>query len=104
MDTHLLTARRYSGSESLVGGRYRYTAPIRPASARYLVAAFNGGFKMTDAEGGYYTEGRMIDPLRRGAAFVIYADGSVDVGPLLAAGPTRPCPETCPEIGDSDLR
>ena len=36
---------------------------------------------MTEAGGGYYTQGRTIDPLRRGAAsLVIYADGSVDVG------------------------
>lgn len=81
MDTKLLSARLYSGSKSPGGGPYRYTAPIRPASARTLVAAFNGGFMMDSAEGGYYTEGRMIDPLRDGAAsLVIYAGGSVDVG------------------------
>jgi hypothetical protein len=81
MDVHLLAARLYSGSESPGGGPYRYTAPIQPASARYLVAAFNGGFKMNAARGGYYTEGRMVDPLRRGAAsLVIYANGSVNVG------------------------
>ena len=46
-----------------------------------LVAAFNGGFMMNPAGGGYYTQGRIIDTLRRGAAsLVIYADGSVDVG------------------------
>jgi hypothetical protein len=81
MDTHLLTARLYSGSESPGGGPYRYTAPITQASARRLVAAFNGGFKMPAARGGYYTERRIVDPLRRGAAsLVIYADGSVNVG------------------------
>lgn len=81
MDTHLLAARLYSGSESPGGGPYRFTAPIQPASARSLVAAFNGGFKMNTAEDGYYTEGRMIDPLRPGlASLVIYADGSVNIG------------------------
>jgi len=36
---------------------------------------------MNQARGGYYTEGRMIDPLRAGAAsLVIYADGSVGIG------------------------
>src|SRR5262249_8947743 len=64
MDTRLLAARLYSGSQSPGGGPYRYTAPIRAASARHLVAAFNGGFKMKDAHGGYYTQGRLIDPLR----------------------------------------
>ena len=45
------------------------------------MAAFNGGFQMDTARGGYYTEGRMIYPLRTGAAsLVIYADGTVDIG------------------------
>jgi Phosphodiester glycosidase len=81
MDTALLSARLYSGSESPGGGPYRYTAPIQAAQAVSLVAAFNGGFKMADAHGGYYTEGRVIDPLARGAAsLVIYASGRVTVG------------------------
>jgi hypothetical protein len=81
MDPRLLTARLYSGSGSPGGGPYRYTAPVKAADAATLVAAFNGGFKMSDARGGYYTEGRTIFPLRRGAAsLVIYRDGTVDVG------------------------
>ena len=81
MDTRLLAARLYSGSRSPGGGPYRLTAPIQPPQAATLVAAFNGGFKMNEAGGGYYTQGRTIDPLRRGSAsLVIYADGSVDVG------------------------
>ena len=81
MDTGLLAARLYSGSKSPGGGPYRYSAPIQPTQAATLVAAFNGGFMMPAAGGGYYTQGRTIDPLRRGAAsLVIYADGSVDVG------------------------
>jgi hypothetical protein len=81
MDTRLLVVRLYSGSKSPGGGPYRYTAPVQPVSARHLVAAFNGGFMMNAAEGGYYTEGRVIDPLRAGAAsLVIDADGSANVG------------------------
>jgi hypothetical protein len=82
MNTHLLSARLYSGSLSTPGGGpYRYTAPVSPAQARTLVAAFNGGFQMNTARGGYYTDGRMIYPLRTGAAsLVIYADGTVDIG------------------------
>jgi hypothetical protein len=81
MDTNLLSARLYSGSESPGGGPYRYTAPIGQRSARSLVAAFNGGFIMNVADGGYYAEGRVIDPLRAGAAsLVIYSNGSVDIG------------------------
>jgi hypothetical protein len=81
MDTHLLSARLYSGSVSPGGGPYKYTAPVAPAAASSLVAAFNGGFKMGDAHGGYYAEGRVVRPLVNGAAsLVIYANGSATVG------------------------
>lgn len=81
MDTRLLSARLYSGSMSPGGGPWQYTAPIQPAQAASLVAAFNGGFVMNVAGGGYYTQGRVVDPLVPGAAsLVIYADGSVNIG------------------------
>lgn len=81
LDTPLLSARLYSGSISPGRGPYRYTAPIQPAQAATLVAAFNGGFIMNAAGGGYYTERRIVYPLRPGAAsLVIYANGQVDVG------------------------
>jgi hypothetical protein len=81
MDTDLLSARLYSGSLSPGGGPYKYTAPVAPTEASSLVAAFNGGFKMADAHGGYYTENRMIRALVLGhASLVIYANGAVTVG------------------------
>ena len=81
MDTRLLSARLYSGSMSPGGGPYKYTAAVTRTAASSLVAAFNGGFKMADAHGGYYTEGRTIKPLARGgASLVIYANGSITVG------------------------
>jgi hypothetical protein len=81
MDTDLLSARLYSGSMSPGGGPYKYTAPVAPTAASSLVAAFNGGFKMADAHGGYYTEGRLVRPLVPGAAsLVIYANGAATVG------------------------
>jgi hypothetical protein len=86
MDTRLLAARLYSGSISPGGGPYQFSAPIQAAQAASLVAAFNGGFKMRDARGGYYTDGRVIDRLRPGAAsLVISADGSVNLGASCAA-------------------
>jgi hypothetical protein len=81
MDTKLLSARLYSGSVSPGGLGYKFTAPVLPDAAATLVAAFNGGFKMADAHGGYYTEGRLIDPLVTGdASLVIYSGGAVTVG------------------------
>jgi hypothetical protein len=81
MDTKLLRATLYSGSEIPGGGPYRYTAPVLPSAARTLVAAFNAGFLMSAANGGYYTDGKTIIPLRKGAAsFVVYKNGSATVG------------------------
>ena len=46
-----------------------------------LVAAFNAGFQMQDAQGGVYVEGQEVIPLvDNGASFVIYKDGKVDIG------------------------
>jgi hypothetical protein len=82
MDPTLLRAQLYSGSFIPgTGGPFRYTAPISAAASRTLVAAFNAGFRMQDANGGYYTQGRMILPLRTGAAsVVIFKDGTMTVG------------------------
>jgi hypothetical protein len=81
MDTKLLHATLYSGSVIPGGGPYTHTAPISSAAAMSLVAAFNSGFLMSNANGGYYTDGRTEVPLRDGAAsFVVYADGSATVG------------------------
>jgi len=81
LDTRLLSATLYSGSFIPGGGPYRHTAPIQPSAERTLVAVFNAGFRMQDANGGYFTEGRTIIPLRNGAAsFVIYRNGSVAIG------------------------
>ncbi len=81
MDTRLLRATLYSGSISPGQGPWLYTAPVQPAAAAGLVCAFNGGFKLPDTHGGYYTEGRTFAPLVAGAAsLVITADGTASVG------------------------
>lgn len=81
MDTKLLRATLYSGSQIPGGGPFSHTAPIAPAAATSLVAAFNAGFLMSNANGGYYTDGHAEIPLVDGAAsFVIYKDGAATVG------------------------
>lgn len=81
MDTRLLKAQLYSGSTIPGGGPYPYTAPITSLASRSLDAAFNAGFLMQDANGGYYTDRKMVLPLRNGAAsIVVYKDGSATVG------------------------
>jgi Phosphodiester glycosidase len=81
MDTKLLRASLYSGSQIPGGGPFTLSAPVQPAAANSLVAAFNAGFLMSSANGGYYTDGKALIPLRTGAAsFVIYKNGSVALG------------------------
>ena len=80
MDTHLLHARLYSGSLSPGGYSWHLTAPVAGAATRTLVAAFAGGFLLKDSHGGYLSEGRLVAPLRSGAAsLVIYRDGRATV-------------------------
>lgn len=54
---------------------------IKPRQYPGLIATFNSGFKMKDANGGYYDNGHPVSPLVKGAAsFVIYKDGHATVG------------------------
>jgi len=81
MDTRLLSARLYSGSQSPGGYFWKYTAPVTSAASKTLVAAFNGGFLLNNSNGGYLSEGHLVAPLRNGAAsLVIYNDGLATVG------------------------
>ncbi|HXX90010.1 MAG TPA: phosphodiester glycosidase family protein [Acidimicrobiales bacterium] len=81
MDPTLLRATLYSGSQVPGNGPWHYTAPVGSVEATSLVAAFNSGFRMSDALGGYYSEGREVVPLRTGAATaVIYTDGTMNIG------------------------
>lgn len=80
MDTKLLSATLYSGSTIPGGGPWADTAPVSDQAATTLVAAFNAGFLMRDADGGYYSEDKMMAPLRDGAAsFVVYRNGTATV-------------------------
>jgi len=51
------------------------------SSATGLLAAFNGGFKIKDARGGYYDNGHTVGTLTPGAAsLVVYRNGKTDIG------------------------
>jgi hypothetical protein len=81
MDPTLLKAQLYSGSYIPGGGPYKYTAPINATDSKTIVTAFNAGFRIQDANGGYYTGGRLVKALRNGAgSVVIYKDGTMMVG------------------------
>ena len=85
MDSTLLRAQLYSGSfipGPLPGGKkFQYSAPISPADSKTMVAAFNAGFRIQDGNGGYFTQGITVKPLRKGAAsIVVYRNGVMTVG------------------------
>lgn len=80
MDTKLLHATLYSGSQIPGGGPFTHTAPVQPTAANSLVSAFNAGFLSGQSNGGYFTDGKTLSPLRNGAASaVIYNDGTMTV-------------------------
>ncbi len=68
------------------GRRWPEGSPVRAVDRRPstwvpdLVAAFNGGFKLSDHVGGYFYAGRTVVPLRDGlASLVVGLDGSMRV-------------------------
>ena len=66
MDTKLLTTTLYEGSSIPgTGQTWPNMAPITGGPATRLVAAFNSGFRMQDAQGGYYADGVTAIPLVR---------------------------------------
>src|SRR5579863_6827000 len=71
MDTNLLTALLYSGSQIPGGGPFWHSAPISAIRSKTLVSAFNAGFLMQNADGGYFTDGKTYKKLRNGAASVV---------------------------------
>jgi uncharacterized protein YigE (DUF2233 family) len=81
MDTKLLRAALFAGTQEPGGSSwYRYSEVPTTTRSR-LAFTFNSGFRMNDARGGWYSEGRMAVPLVNGAAsIVIDKNGTITVG------------------------
>ena len=63
------------------GGTWSHPPYVTPAELPNTIAAFNGGFRFQDANGGFYLDGKTAVPLHSGAAsLVFYKNGSVNVG------------------------
>ena len=82
MDTKLLSAQIYAGTSIPgTGQTFAAEAPITGAALTTLDAAFNSGFRMQDANGGFYLDGITAVPLRPGAAsLVIDNAGNINIG------------------------
>jgi hypothetical protein len=81
IDPTLVQGRLHPGTRD-PGGQWPDATSLAGADAAGAVAAFNGGFRLTDpSHPGYYSDGRTVAPLVRGqASLVLYGDGHADVG------------------------
>jgi hypothetical protein len=76
---------------SLDGGvsGWRYGDQVTPREIHLIVAAFNGGFKLTYRDVGFMSAGHVAVPLRTGlASIVTYTDGSTNIGAWRAGVPS----------------
>ncbi|MDQ1381989.1 MAG: hypothetical protein QOJ71_2708, partial [Actinomycetota bacterium] len=81
LDRRALRAVVYNGNDQPGGSGWIHGDHVQPSGTSSLVAAFNGGFRLDMAQGGYQSEGRVVRPLVPGrATFGVRADGTVDVG------------------------
>ena len=92
MDTKLLRATLYEGSSIPgTGQSWADMAPIAGPALDTLAAAFNSGFRMQDAQGGFYADGVTAVPLVAGAAsLVINSDGTATSVRGARRSPCRP--------------
>jgi hypothetical protein len=80
MDPKLVRFDLHPGTEE-PGGKWDIPPQVPLDQRLQLLAAFNSGFRMDDARGGFYLNGITQRPLRDGAAaFVIYKNGTASVG------------------------
>jgi hypothetical protein len=77
----LAELRLHSGTVDAGAAGWRYGPAIVGLERRRLIAAFNGGFKLDTAAGGFESDGRVGYPLSAGlGSIVTYSDGSTDIG------------------------
>ncbi len=76
-----LELRLHSGTIDAGSAGWRYGPAVARRERRRLVAAFNGGFRLSVGAGGFESFGRTASALRDGLGSVVtYADGTTDIG------------------------
>lgn len=79
-DQNQVRARIIAGTREPDQQSWPEGGQVPPEQRGALVATFNSGFKMADAQGGFYADARMARPLRDGAAsLVVDATGRISV-------------------------
>ncbi len=81
MDTSLLRFVLHPGTQEPGRGPWPQAPQVTAQERPHVVGAFNGGFRLDAARGGFYEGGRTVGALRAGAAsLVITNDGRAQVG------------------------
>ncbi len=79
--SHKLLSYRLHPGFAEPGGTWKVPDWIPPNQRRGLVATWNGAFKLADARGGFYLDGKTAGALRPGAASeVFHRNGTMTIG------------------------
>ncbi|MGA2320760.1 MAG: hypothetical protein ABSG95_08445 [Solirubrobacteraceae bacterium] len=88
-DQRLLHLNLHAGSSDGGVAGWTYGDQITPREIHLVVAAFNGGFKLSYPNVGFSSGGHVAVPLKSGlASIVTYADGATDIGAWGAGVPS----------------
>jgi hypothetical protein len=88
-DQHRVRLALHAGSADGGAAGWRYGNQITPREIHLLVATFNGGFKLTYANVGFVSGGRVAVALKPGlASIVTYTDGTTAIGAWKAGVPS----------------
>jgi len=88
-DQRLVHLTLHAGSSDGGVSGWTYGDKISPREIHLLVAAFNGGFKLTYRDVGFSSGGHVAVPLKAGlASIVTYTDGTTDIGAWRAGVPS----------------
>jgi hypothetical protein len=80
-DQALVTLNLHAGSSEPEGGGWRYGGEISGREIHRLLAAFNGGFRLSYGSVGFMADGRVGVPLTVGLGSVVtYQDGATQIG------------------------
>jgi hypothetical protein len=89
LDQHLVHLTLHAGSSDGGAVGWTYGDRITPREIHLLVAAFNGGFKLTYSNVGFMSAGHVAVALKAGlASIVTYTDGQSNIGAWDAGVPS----------------
>jgi hypothetical protein len=89
-DQRLVHLTLHAGSSDGGVSGWTYGDKITPREIHQLIAAFNGGFKLTYRDVGFSSGGHIAVPLKAGlASIVTYTDGTTDIGAWRAGVPSK---------------